>query len=170
MKVRIREPRIGDAKDLMEYINRLVKEGADIFHDKIVTLEDEKKWLKAQLELIKKKQLVMLVLEVDGKVVGNCQVGIDTTYESTKHRAEMGIGIAKDYRKKGLGPRLMRETFKRVRKKFPFVEILYAPAFSHNKHAIHVYEKLGFKKVGEIPKAAKRKGRYIDGILMYKYL
>ena len=42
----LRYPRPSDAQDLMNLINSLVKEGADIAKAKPVTIEEEKIWLK----------------------------------------------------------------------------------------------------------------------------
>jgi RimJ/RimL family protein N-acetyltransferase len=48
------------------------------------------------------------------------------------------------------------------------IEILYLEVFSSNSRAHHVYEKLGYRETGIIPKGAKRNGEYIDMIQMVK--
>lgn len=39
-----------------------------------------------------------------------------------------------------------------------------------NHIALHVYEKLGFKKAGEIKKGINHFGQYLDEVIMVKYL
>ena len=43
-------------------------------------------------------------------------------------------------------------------------------AFATNKRAIHVYEKVGFVQSGLIPKKYLRKGRFIDEVIMSKFV
>lgn len=50
------------------------------------------------------------------------------------------------------------------------LKILTLEVYSTNKRAIHVYEKLGFKETGRIPKGLFRNGKYIDQVVMVKEL
>lgn len=89
-KVRIRYPGIEDVDDLLE---SLIKENAYISMEKKLKRKDEISWLSGVLEKVENKKSVMLVLEVNGKVVGNCE----TTPKDRKeeHVAGMGIFIRK---------------------------------------------------------------------------
>ena len=42
--------------------------------------------------------------------------------------------------------------------------------FSNNERARHVYEKVGFKETGRIPKGLYRNGKFIDDVIMVKEL
>ena len=48
------------------------------------------------------------------------------------------------------------------------IKIVKLFVFANNKRAIHLYQKLGFKKVGLLKDALKDKGRYFDEIIMAK--
>jgi L-amino acid N-acyltransferase YncA len=51
-------------------------------------------------------------------------------------------------------------------KKNKKVKILSLRVFDVNKNAVHVYEKVGFKKIALLPKRGFYKGGYIDTIVM----
>ncbi len=46
------------------------------------------------------------------------------------------------------------------------LKMIILDAFATNKRAIHVYEKTGFRTVGQIPKAFLRDEGYIDEVRM----
>jgi len=48
------------------------------------------------------------------------------------------------------------------------VKILTFDVYVTNKRAIHVYEKVGFKETGRVPKRYYKKGKYIDAVIMTK--
>ena len=50
------------------------------------------------------------------------------------------------------------------------IEYLGLEVYSTNKRAIHVYEKMGFKKIGLYPNGVRYKGGYIDSLHMVKKL
>lgn len=165
MKFTIREVKMKDAKDLMEYINELVEEKAELTINKKVTLRQEKEWLKKALKEIKKKQKIMLVVEVDGKVVGNAEA---RKYEGTaSHVVNLGIRLRKKYRGKGIGTTLLKKLIKEVKTRFKDVEIIHLGVYATNQRAMHVYEKIGFRRVATLPKWNKVGDRYIDAIQMY---
>ena len=70
-KVVLRTPRWEDLGDLIEFINSLVEEGADINFDRKVTRDEEADWLGEQLAKIEKGNKFILTAEVDGKIVAN---------------------------------------------------------------------------------------------------
>jgi ribosomal protein S18 acetylase RimI-like enzyme len=58
----------------------------------------------------------------------------------------------------------MRKTIEACRGKF---EVIVLSVFSNNYHAKTLYEKLGFKMYGQLPRGIKRGDQYIDEELMY---
>jgi hypothetical protein len=65
-QVVFRYPRSSDLKDMIKTINALVEERVDIAKTTKVTLKEEKAWLDSVLRSIRKKEKVMIVVEVDG--------------------------------------------------------------------------------------------------------
>jgi RimJ/RimL family protein N-acetyltransferase len=50
------------------------------------------------------------------------------------------------------------------------LKVLTLQVFATNKHAIHVYEKVGFVQTGKIPKKHFRRDQYIDEVIMTKLI
>lgn len=168
-EVLFREPKLSDAKDAMNYINKIACEkrsGVNI--NKKLKLKDEKNWLKGVISGIKKKQKVMLIVEYEGKYCGNC--GIERKIWKQSHVATLGVGMSKEIREKGIGTPLIKETMNLAKKRMIGLEVLHLTVMEYNKRAQRVYEKLGFKKICKIPKEVKENGKYIDEYLMHLYV
>jgi len=104
--ITLRTPRWEDLDDLMEYINSLVDEGADIAKNQKVTREQEADWLARGLAEIEKGNVFMVIAEVDGKVVGCSDVTKRGGY--SKHVGGIGIGIKSGYRDIGIGTEMLK--------------------------------------------------------------
>ncbi len=165
-KVTLRTPKWEDLDDLTEFINSLVDEGADIARDKKVTREQEADWLGRRLADLEKGYLFSLVAEVDGKVVANSELGRKGGYSG--HVGEIGIGIKNGYRDIGIGTEMLRTLISQA--ETMGLKMLTLSAFSTNKRALHVYEKVGFRETGRIPKKILKSDRYIDEVIMVKTL
>jgi RimJ/RimL family protein N-acetyltransferase len=163
-EVILRTPRWEDLDDLMEYINSLVDEGAEIARDRKVTREEEADWLGRRLALLEKGEEFSLVAEVDGKVVANSEVTKQGGY--SRHVGGIGIGIMKGYRDVGIGTEMLKTLIAQAHRMG--LTVLTLSVFSTNKRAIHVYEKVGFKETGRIPKFFYKNGKYIDRLIMTK--
>jgi putative acetyltransferase len=160
--VTLRGPNWNDLDDLTGYINGLVKEGAQITKTDLVTREAEAEWLGERLSEIENGHVIMLVAEVDGKVVSVGEVGLLTGERS--HTGYLGIGVAKKARRLGLGKIMMDALLGLARK--TGLKILILDVYATNAIAIRLYEKVGFKEAGRIPKGLLRNGHFIDLVRM----
>ena len=165
-EVILRTPKWEDLDDFMEYINALVEEGANIVRNQKVTREQEADWLRKKLVLLEKGEEFDLVAEVDGKAIALAELQRKKGYSS--HVGGIAIGIHRKYREIGIGTQLMKSLISQA--KTMKLKILTLEVYSTNKRAIHVYEKLGFKETGRIPKGLFRNGKYIDQVVMVKEL
>ncbi len=164
-----REPGPNDSPKMMRFINAFVSEPrSGLLIDRKVTLAAEKIWLKAWLADVKHGRGVMLLVEKDGRMVGNCTASRLTWKNS--HVADIGIALSKEIRGKGVGEALMIRTIELARKRMRGLEVLHLKAIAYNERARALYEKLGFVQVGRIPKANKEGQDYFDDILMLKFL
>jgi RimJ/RimL family protein N-acetyltransferase len=50
------------------------------------------------------------------------------------------------------------------------LESILLEVFSINERAIHVYEKMGYRKIGVIPGGVKYRGEHVDSVYMLKKL
>jgi putative acetyltransferase len=89
-------------------------------------------------------------------------------FEKLSHQCLFAIIIDEKRRGQGIGMKLMQELIKLAKEKFS-LEFLHLEVYRGNP-AINLYKRLGFVEYGVHPRFMKDKGRYIDKILMQKYL
>lgn len=160
-----REPKLSDVRQCMEFINRFAEEPmSGIIVNKKTTLRDERKWLTERLAEIKNRETVMLLVESNGKMVGNCDIN---RYRYKKaHRAMFGIALSKETRGKGVGEALMKKTLALARARFKGLEFVDLSAMCYNARALSLYKKMGFVEIGRIPDSMKEGEEYVDETLM----
>jgi RimJ/RimL family protein N-acetyltransferase len=161
----LRTPRWRDLDDLLELINSLVDEKAEIYMTQKFTREAEAEWLLKVLSRLKKDEQFFLVAEVDKKVIASSDFQVEGGDQ--EHRAgAIGIIVRNGYRNLGIGTEIMKTLLEQAA--FFGFRTVTVNAFATNKRAIHVYEKVGFVQSGIIPKKHLRQGRFIDEVIMSK--
>ncbi len=166
-RVLLRTPKWEDADDLLELINSLVEEGAEIYRaEKIESRELEIDWLSRALVSLEKDEAFYIVAEVNGKLVASSDVRKLGGYE--KHVGVVGIVVKKDFRDLGIGTKIMQTLENKAKERG--LKVLTLSVFASNKRAIHLYEKAGFVQTGTIPKKHFKEGKYIDEWIMTKIL
>jgi RimJ/RimL family protein N-acetyltransferase len=165
-EVRLRVPRWSDLDDMLEFINSLVEEGAEITATEKKTRDEEVDWLARLLSDVEKDKRVAVAAEVDGRFIGLVEVTPERG--PSAHVGVVGIALRREYRDLGIGTEMMREV--EAQAKRLGLELLTLNVFATNKRARHVYEKLGYRVVGCIPRFIKRGGTYIDDIIMTKHI
>ena len=108
----------------------------------------------------------MLVLAfVDGEYAGNCSFNRIGTSRRSAHRADIGIALFQKYTGFGLGRLMLEQLLKKIKE--AGYEQAELTVVSGNERAYHLYESLGFKECGRMPKANKYDdGSYSDNIHM----
>ncbi len=168
-RVTFREPKMSDMRNLMRMVNSVTCEPmSGLMINRRIGLKEEKDWLSARLKEIRRRETVMVVVEADGRIVGNCDVKRRGFKE--EHRAVLGIVLVKEFRGKGIGEALMKNTIALTKERMKGVEQIDLQTFSYNKRAQALYRKLGFVKIGEVPRAVKEAGRLYGEHLMVLYL
>jgi ribosomal protein S18 acetylase RimI-like enzyme len=110
---------------------------------------------------------IFFVAEINSKIVGDINVNIGRL-QKDKHTASFGMGIIKEYRKMGIGSALVEDALKWIKEKG--IEKISISVFSSNEAALSLYEKYGFKVEGKRLKQYKINEKYVDEILMAKWL
>jgi len=167
----LREPRMSDLNQLLEFINTIIKENLTLdnpftWRTETYNIEEEEKWLVKTLADIREKKKLHVVAETDGEIIASSD--IIRKEGMANHLAEFGIIIAKPYRGLGIGTAIM-EILSPEAKKIG-IEIIYLYTYVTNEPATALYKKMGFKEHSIFKKSLKVKGRYIDGRNMYKEL
>lgn len=85
----------------------------------------------------------------------------------THHRALLGMGVHRDYRKMGLGKSLI-ETAVEWANNATAIESIDLWVLAGNRPAIQLYKKLGFQKIGEVEDMFRIDGNSLNYVMMTK--
>jgi RimJ/RimL family protein N-acetyltransferase len=169
----LRPLRRGDVDAMVPFANSFVNEkktNRDLgitSLDRRMTKADEKEFLEKTLKEKAKGRRVSVAAFHDGRMVGHCDVSGRPSPDE-RHTGMLGIVVVEGYRGVGLGRRMMETALAEAsRLGIWMVEL---EVFATNVPAKHLYEKLGFKVVGVIPKKVRREGRFTDIVRMYAHL
>lgn len=101
------------------------------------------------------------VIEHEGKIKGH----LDINSKQTLDQASLGMGLEMELRGQKLGPKLLDYGLQWVKEKTQ-VDEMNLFVFAHNLPAIKIYEKAGFKLVGETKNRFQVDGHNIDDLTM----
>lgn len=164
----VRDLKRSDAKLVLDYFEKLRKEKLPgLPRRKKNTLKGIRRWVNKQVEGGKKRRDISLVAELDGKIVGTCELGYLYNDLNSRHILSYGTSVSNSERGKGLGTFMFKEQVKLIKKRIPNVKIVELTATSINKKAIKLYRRWGFKKVAEVPKRVKIGNKYYGDVIMY---
>jgi ribosomal protein S18 acetylase RimI-like enzyme len=165
-KVILRTLKWEDLDDLLDFINSLVDERANIIRTEKVSRDEEIEWLSGVFKRLEKGEIFCVAAEVDGHLMANSEVIRGTGY--SRHVGFIGIAIKKGFRGIGIGTEMMKALEEHARK--IGLKVLTLSVFANNQHAINLYKKMGFVETGLVPKRFFKDGAYIDEMIMAKML
>lgn len=160
-----------DAPAYFDHMQRHFRESGEesdvIFHP----VTDFKDWKKeehvaktvADLELPIDKvgwQRIWIAEDEDGNILADCLLR-SGFMESTAHRCQFAIGVEREARGQGLGGRISMLALTWAKQQ-PSLDWIDLWVFDHNKAAIALYEKLGFRKIDTVRDQFRVKGQKID--------
>ena len=156
---------IDDANMLVDYLKTVTGETRFLMCD-----PDEVKYTAdGEIDFIREhnesENCLMILAFVDGEYAGNCSFEGRASSRRVKHRAGIGIALFRKYTGFGLGKLLLEVLLRKIKERG--YEQAELTVVSGNDRAYHLYESLGFRECGRIPKANKyADGTYSDDILM----
>ncbi len=103
---------------------------------------------------------IMLVALVDGVVVGNAGLHLETNLRR-RHAAHFGITVADEFAGRGIGSLLMHEITNLADNWLNILRIELT-VFADNQKAQNMYQKHGFEKEGILRGYAMRDGKLMD--------
>lgn len=109
--------------------------------------EQEADFLKEKADSANEIEIVAIV---DGEIVGSAGIEAIGAKYKVRHRADLGIGISKDYWGLGLGKALMNACIE-CAKEAGYTQ-LELNVVAENERAIALYKSFGFKEFGRNPK------------------
>jgi phosphinothricin acetyltransferase len=138
--------------------------------DRLATLETETRsaeerrhWLTAR-----GPRHPVLVGEVDGRVVGWGSLNSFNPRPAYDHVADFSVYVARDWRGRGVGRRLLEALLERGRE-LGYHKLVLA-AFPFNAAGVALYRRLGFVEVGVYREQGRLDGRWVDVVVMEQIL
>lgn len=158
-----------DANELIDYMNRLSEEDTFVaLSGEKVSLKEEEKFVHSLLKKFATGDCLPIVCEIDGKPAAIARIARKLNMRKrSRHIGIIVISVREEYRGEGIGKECMKELIART-KTLKGINLLKLTAFAENKTAINLYEKYGFKIVGQIPKQYLYRGEYQDNIIMQR--
>ena len=164
----LRSPLSSDTEQLVKYMKQSAGETEFLLRypeECLETVEEEATFVERTAS---SDDRLMIVCFVDGKIAGNCMISFNNRIK-TRHRAELAIGILREYWRLGIGSVMFAELV-RVAKEQGILQ-LELDYIEGNARAKRLYEKMGFHEVGVKPDAIRLKdGTMRDEISMVKKL
>lgn len=151
MAVQIRPITLADAASFHQVLDSVARERRYLVLLEAPPLGEVERVVRASIE-----QHIPHYVAVDGtELVGWCDIRPRAEPGFT-HTGRLGMGVRADYRRRGIGRRLVAATIEEART-FGLLRV-ELEVFSSNIPAIRLYESLGFVEEGRV-----RQCRYLDG-------
>jgi len=149
-----------DLPELIKAYNSVIEEGQYFHRDQgLPDLEVAKEWYQRHI----KAGLFYLAAKVDDELIGGATV--EPGLGKASHVAYFGIYLTRQFRKTGIGTRLVEKIIEIATHKG--FEMIKLTVFSSNSGALRLYQKFGFQEIGRIKGGVKfSDGTYADEIIM----
>ena len=136
-----------DAAKMLEFLKRVGGETDNLTFGKegvSTTIQEEAKYIEKQEN---SSDGVMLIAKENEEIVGTASL---TRYpRRMSHRGDFSVSVIREHWNKGIGRELAEQIIAFA--KTNNFEIIDLQVRSDNRAAIHLYEKLGFEKIGTHP-------------------
>ena len=131
-----------------------------------MTIEEEARTLERKENSFDE---LMMIAEIDGKLVGNSGIYPVGPYDRLKHKANFGVSIKKAYWGMGIGTIILNRMLM-IAKEAGY-EMMNLEVIEGNASAIRMYERYGFHLFGKEEKGFRyRDGSYVAIYHMHREL
>ena len=180
MTVIIREARAEDVEGVIDYMKAMTQEG-DLYigfepGEFEESVEGELKWIEDHARAENSVALVAVNTEAkgerrnleDGELVGllDCWGG---TRRGMRHETTLGISVKAGWRGQGIGRMMMERALEWARES-GVVTRVQLEVLAENVRARKLYEELGFVVEGVRRRAWRKWGRWMDAVVMGKWV
>lgn len=129
---------------------------------------DIKSFQNYYLDVLKRPGAAILVAINDDKPAGYLVLE-PATAKYLQHTAWLNMGIAEQFRRQGIGMKLVESACERAAYE-KIIEIIYLMVRADNIPAIKLYLKTGFETIARLERDTKIGNDYYDGLLMRKFI
>jgi L-amino acid N-acyltransferase YncA len=162
----IREARPDDAEGIVSVLNPIIEAGVYTAFDTSLTAEAEREYI---LNFPQRGVFHVAARCQDQKVIGFQSMEPFATYtHAFDHVGVIGTYVSLSYRRKGVGRCLFEATFEVARRKG--YEKIFTFVRADNLAALATYLKHDFYIVGTAQNQAKFNGKYVDEIIIERFL
>jgi len=123
---------------------------------------DERRYLKA-VRRYPHAAIYVAERDEDGAIIGRLSLARDT-HPASAHVADLGLMVAADARRRGVGWALLEAAVEWSRT--AGIRKLELHVFPWNEPAIRLYERFGFEREGERKGHYRRGDEFVDAVLM----
>lgn len=160
----IRPANAEDVPAILAIYNHVVSTSTAVFNEQPVTLEDRLSWFAARREA----GFPVLVAISEGEVAGYSSYGAFRSGTGYRHAAEHSVHIRPDRQGRGLGTALIEALFPLGRQQG--LHVLVAGIDASNQGSIRLHERLGFVQTGVMREVGRKFDRWLDLVLMQRFL
>jgi phosphinothricin acetyltransferase len=122
-----------------------------------------------RLHDVQARRLPFLVAETNGRIAGYAYANLYRTREAYRFTCEDSVYVSPDFHKRGAGFALLDEAIRQSAAN-GFKQMVAVIGGSDNQGSIRLHEKLGFVRVGLLPKVGFKFDRWHDSVLMQREL
>ena len=156
-EMRIREYTGADLQDMIDIWNEVVEDGIAFPQEETLTLETGRSFFAEQTHCG--------VAEIDGKVVG-LYILHPNNIGRCGHICNASYAVSSACRGIHIGEQLVKDCLKQA-PKHGFRVLQFNAVVESNIHARHLYERLGFVRLGTIPGGFRMKDGHYENICPY---
>jgi L-amino acid N-acyltransferase YncA len=164
MDLYIRKVAEADAAAIIALLNPIIQLGTYTVMDEPFSVEDQIEFIRS----FPPRGIYHIAVDNNQKAVGIQDVMPISSSNVFKHVGEISTFVALDAQKQGVGQSLSHATFQAA-KELGFLK-LRATIRADNPHALSFYQSQGFEMIGVAKKHARLYDKYIDEILLEKFL
>ncbi len=166
MELIVRQAQPDDAEAIVSIFNPIIEAGVYTAFDTPFTVEAEREYI---LNFSKRGIFHVAERRQDQKVVGFQSMEPFATYtHAFDHVGVLGTYVDLAYRRQGIARSLFEATFDAARRKG--YEKIFTFVRTDNLPALASYLNQGFEIVGTARRQAKLNGKYVDEIIIEKFL
>ena len=151
-------------KTFKDFITPFVKERAQLSILKAPTLAQELAWLKMQAAGLDKNQQFFVLLFINSKLAGNCDIRRKEP-QAQSSNVHFGLAVSKPYRGMGWGEKLLRIAIAEAKKRFK-PHRMWIEYCEGNAPARRLYQKVGFVEFARLDEYVDYFGQWRDSVLM----
>jgi L-phenylalanine/L-methionine N-acetyltransferase len=163
--VEVRPARAGDVRSMIDMFSAVASELRFIRTESVS--RDRARQVRRSFRRPWTRDRADIVAVADGRVVGH--LGVEREHGPiTDHVASLGMGVAREWRGRGIGSALLVEAFRWA--DWAGVEKLALTVYPGNDAALGLYGKFGFQEEGRLAGHSKKSYGYEDEVVMGRWL